>query len=46
MTIRPRSIIVPIVALVFGGALLAVAVQFALMFRGPPPGAMPPANPA
>ena len=42
MTSRHRSIIVPIVALVFGGALLAVAVQFALMFRGPPPGSMPP----
>lgn len=42
MSARARSITVPIVLLVLGAALLAVSVQFAIMFRGPPPGMGPP----
>jgi two-component system, OmpR family, sensor kinase len=38
---RPRSIVVPMVALVIAAALLATLVQFAMMFNGPPPGGGP-----
>ena len=37
---RPRSIAVPILALVIASVLVATAISFAVTFSGPPPGGM------
>lgn len=41
MTNHPRSIVVPMVALVLAAAFVVTFVQFAVTFRGPPPGPGP-----